>query len=297
LATLREEAQSPLDKEFLRLAEQRKKDSAIAVAPAQKRFEQAAQQILRKATQAGNLETANELKAMIDEASASAEDTKSASIKSTDPSSVVSSKINESQEKDFEFRFEGESVLITKYIGNSETVGVPAKIQGKPVFGIGDKAFSNNSNIKEIVLPETLEFIGWQAFSGCKNLSKLNMHQSLKIISGAAFEGTALKKLSISENVIRFAPSGWNLLESIEVDPKNKNYVSIDGVVYDKNIKTLINVPGGFKKKSLKLPNSVDKVISWSMAGSKIRTIHIPKNAIIEQNAFFGSGNIEVLRY
>ena len=35
LATLREEAQSPLDKEFLRLAEQREKDSAIAVAPAQ----------------------------------------------------------------------------------------------------------------------------------------------------------------------------------------------------------------------------------------------------------------------
>ena len=82
--------------------------------------------------------------------------------------------------------------------------------------------------------------------------------------------------------------------------------MSIDGVVYDKNIKTLINVPGGFKNKSLKVPNSVEKVIAWSVAGinppwnmsaSKLKTIHIPKNAIIEEKALAGSENIEVVRY
>jgi len=286
----------------LRLAEQREKDSAIAVAPAQKRFDLAAQQLLRKATQAGNLEAANELKAMIDEVSSSAEDTKSALIKSTDPSSKSSFKIKESPEKDFEFRFDGESVVITKYIGNSDKVGVPAKIQGKPVVGIGDKAFSNNSDIEEIALPETLEFIGMHAFLHCQKLSKINMPQSLKIIKGAFNVTPALKNLSIPANVISFWPSGWNWLESIEVDPKNKNYASIDGVVYDKNIEVLINVPGGFKKESLKLPNSVQKVNAWSVAGfsstaRKLKTIHIPKNAVIEKNAFFKSDNIEVVRY
>ena len=302
LATLREESQTPMEKELLRLAEQREKDSATAVAPAQKRFDLAAQQLIRKATQAGNLEAANELKAMIDEVSGSAEDTKSASIKSTDPSSKSSFKIKESPEKDFEFRFDGESVVITKYIGNSENVGVPEKIQGKQVVGIGNKAFSDNYNIKEIVLPGTLEFIGWVAFSGCKNLSKVNMPPSLKKIVSGAFIGTAIKKLSIPANVISFGPTGFNTnLESIEVDPENKSYVSIDGVVYDKNIKTLINVPCELKMKSLKLPDSVEKVIAFSVAGirsaSKLKEIHIPKNAIIEENAFAGSENIEVVRY
>ena len=238
---------------------------------------------------------------MIDEVSGSAEDTKSASIKSTDPSSKSSFKVKESPEKDFEFRFDGESVVITKYIGNSDKVGVPAKIQGKPVFGIGDKAFSNNSDIEEIALPETLEFIGMHAFLHCQKLSKINMPQSLKIIKGAFNVTPALKNLSIPANVISFWPSGWNWLESIEVDPKNKNYASIDGVVYDKNIKTLINVPCELKMKSLKLPDSVEKVIAFSVAGirsaSKLKEIHIPKNAIIEENAFAGSENIEVVCY
>ncbi|MFM8981740.1 MAG: hypothetical protein ACKOLA_02335, partial [Spartobacteria bacterium] len=145
LATLREESQTPMEKELLRLAEQREKDRAIAVAPAQKRFDLAAQQLIRKATQAGNLDAANELEAMIVEVSGSAEDNKIASTKSTDPSSKSSSKYKESPEKDFEIRLEGESVVITKYIGNSDKVGVPAKIQGKPVVGIGDNSFRDNS--------------------------------------------------------------------------------------------------------------------------------------------------------
>ncbi|MFM8983804.1 MAG: leucine-rich repeat protein, partial [Spartobacteria bacterium] len=138
-------------------------------------------------------------------------------------------------------------------------------------------------------------------------LSKINMPQSLKKILGGVFSQTGLKNLSIPANVFYFEPSGWNTnLESIEVDPKNKNYTSIDGVVYDKNIKTLINVPVGLKKKSLKVPNSVERVIAWSVAGinppwnssaSKLKTIHIPKNAIIEESALAGSENIEVVRY
>lgn len=307
LATLREEAQSPLDKEFLRLAEQREKDSAIAMAPAQKRFDLAAQQLIRKATQSGNLEAANELKAMIDEASSSAEDTKIASIKSTDPSSKSSSKYKECPEEDFKFQFDGESVAITKYIGNSDKVGVPAKIQGKPVMAIRWQAFKDNSNIEEIVLPETLEFIGYDVFKGCKNLSKINMPESLKTIRGEVVNGTALKKLSIPANVILLEQQVWSSnLESIEVDPENKNYVSIDGVVYDKNIKTLIFVPAGIKKKSLKVPNSVEKVIKGSMAGinppwnrssSQLKTIHIPKEAVIEEKAFAGSDSLKVVRY
>lgn len=65
LATLRQEASTPMDRELLRLAEQREKETAIASAPAQKRFDLATQQLLRKVTQTGNLEAANELKERI----------------------------------------------------------------------------------------------------------------------------------------------------------------------------------------------------------------------------------------
>ena len=56
------------EKELERLMAQRDREIASAVNPIQKRFELATQQLLRKALQTGDLEAANKLKVMIDEA-------------------------------------------------------------------------------------------------------------------------------------------------------------------------------------------------------------------------------------
>jgi formylglycine-generating enzyme required for sulfatase activity len=56
------------EKELERLMAQRDREIASAVNPIQKRFELATQQLLRKALQTGDLEVANKLKAMIDQA-------------------------------------------------------------------------------------------------------------------------------------------------------------------------------------------------------------------------------------
>jgi hypothetical protein len=239
---------------------------------------------------------------MIEEASGSPEDTKSASIKSTSPLSKSLSKLKESPENDFAVSFSEEGCVINKYAGDSRLVQVPASIKGKPVVGIEKHAFKGNSNIEEVVLPDTIKFINEYAFFGCSKLSKVNIPPQVTEVQHWVFQYTAIKKLILPASVTSFAANGWIVnLESIDVDPANENYTSVDGVLYDKQIKRLLNVPAGLKKKSLKLPNSVEKVSSWSMsgcmAGSKLKTIHIPKKAIIEDQAFNDAGNIEVVRY
>ena len=64
------------EKELERLMAQRDKEIASAVNPIQKRFELATQQLLRKALQTGDLEAANKLKAMIDQAGGAADGNK-----------------------------------------------------------------------------------------------------------------------------------------------------------------------------------------------------------------------------
>ena len=64
------------EKELERLMAQRDKEIASAVNPIQKRFELATQQLLRKALQTGDLEAANKLKAMIDQAGGAAGENK-----------------------------------------------------------------------------------------------------------------------------------------------------------------------------------------------------------------------------
>lgn len=58
-------ADSTYERELKRLSEQRDKEVAAAVAPIQKRFQAAAEQLLRRATQAGDLDAANRIKAQL----------------------------------------------------------------------------------------------------------------------------------------------------------------------------------------------------------------------------------------
>ena len=52
-------------------------------------------------------------------------------------------------------------------------VVVPSEIKGKPVTTIESNAFSNNSKIVNVELPDTIVTIGSRAFANCKNLKTL----------------------------------------------------------------------------------------------------------------------------
>lgn len=64
------------------------------------------------------------------------------------------------------------------------------KIDLKNVKEIGHLCFSNCSNLKEAVLPETLEQIGEKLFSKCYNLKKVNVGGNV-LLPENSFDGTA----------------------------------------------------------------------------------------------------------
>ena len=81
---------------------------------------------------------------------------------------------------------------------------------------------------------------------------------------------------------------GCEALTSIEVAEDNKNYDSIDGVLYDKEKKTLIQCPGG--KTNIEIPNSVTSIGSSAFEGCEALTsINIPNSVTeIGDDAFWG---------
>jgi hypothetical protein len=283
------------------LVDQRDKAAAIAAGPAEKRFDLAAQQLIRKATQTGNLDAATKLKDMIAEAKTSAASAPVEVAKIGSKSSSGSSKGKECPEKDFEVSFHDEGdgwCSIGKYIGNSKRVIVPASIQGKPVGVIRKCAFSGNHKIEEVVLPDTIGYIGVAAFGSCKNLSEIHLPQSLKKIDQNAFFGTGIKELNLPASLEFIAPIVRCLsMVKINVDPANPNYQSIDGVLYDKQVTTLLCVPSQLKMQKLKVPESVRSIAERSIMDSKLKSIQIPKDAQIAENAFPGSENVKVILY
>lgn len=68
----------------------------------------------------------------------------------------------------------------------SDTFVIESEINGCPVTAIENGAFSGTS-YTEIVLPDTIEYIGSQTFSSCGNLSKITFPEGLKYIGRNAF--------------------------------------------------------------------------------------------------------------
>ena len=82
---------------------------------------------------------------------------------------------------------------------------------------IGEAAFSNIKNLKEVLLPSCVHTIGLRAFERCVHLEKINL-ENVRTIDSSAFSGTALKSIALSCEIIsEYAFDGISSLESVEL--------------------------------------------------------------------------------
>ena len=160
---------------------------------------------------------------------------------------------------------------IKKYIDNgSKTVDIPSTIDGYKVTKIGNGAFSGCTGLKSVTIPSSVKEIGGGAFSGCTGLKSVTIPSSVTEIGMWAF-------------------TGCTGLKSITVDKNNKNYTSVDGVLFNKD-KTRILVYPSAKGSSYVIPGSVTYIGGWAFSGcTGLKSVTIPSSVTeIGAGAFSG---------
>ncbi len=101
----------------------------------------------------------------------------------------------------FEYSVQPEMTVRIVGFGGSGEVGVPDKIGGYSVTGVGTEAFMN-SGVTKVTLPEGVVFVGSSAFQGCGELEAVKLPESLKEIGTCCFCGCMkLKQIVIPKNV------------------------------------------------------------------------------------------------
>ena len=76
---------------------------------------------------------------------------------------------------------------ITGYSGNATALYIPGEIDGHEVVAIGDRAFENRTDLRTVMIPDSVTEIGSCAFNNCTNLSNVTLSQNLKYMEGRAF--------------------------------------------------------------------------------------------------------------
>ena len=95
---------------------------------------------------------------------------------------------------------------------------------------IGPYAFASCFELKEITVPDSVAEIADGTFSYCMNLETLNLGDELEYIGLRALEGTKVKSVYIGKSVANVlgAFAGCNTIENITVSSDNEHY-STDG--------------------------------------------------------------------
>ena len=129
---------------------------------------------------------------------------------------------------------------------------------------ISECLFSGCSNLRSVVIPEGVTKICMQAFLSCFALESIKIPSSVTTIESGAFSNcSSLTSIEIPAGVTSIDRNIFDRaygLTEIIVDENNPNYCSVDGVLFDKDQKTLISYPIGKTAAAYTVPGTVTSI-------------------------------------
>ena len=222
---------------------------------------------------------------------------------------------------------------LSEYEGSDTEVEIAAGVSGKPVTVIGDGAIWSNYNkylndeacVERVKLPDSITEIGGSAFPFVKEINlpkglkrigphalsnygseELEIPDSVEMIGSEAFSDSDLRRAVLPSSVQKIGPMPFQYcdqLEEILIGEENENYKTVDGVLYTKDGKKLIQYPGG-KGESYTVEEGTETIGYGAFAQSigdfvfdksgALRHVTFPGTLKkIENAAFFGCEELE----
>ena len=183
-----------------------------------------------------------------------------------------------------------------EYCINLRSITIPDS-----VTSISSSAFYGCTSLKSIAIPDSVTSICDLAFGDCTSLTSITIPNGVTSIDQYAFSGcTSLTSITIPDSVTSIndlAFRSCTSLTAINVATGNQNYVSANGVLFNKYKTTIICYPAGKKDKSYKIPDGVVIIGSCAFFDCKsLKSIIISDSVTwIGDLAFYGCASLTAI--
>ena len=149
---------------------------------------------------------------------------------------------------------------------NLTTVEMPDSITE-----VGSSCFMDNSKLENVKLSNNIKIINSQVFFGCTKLNNIELPENLEQISSECFSGTGITEMKLPRN-LKTIVNGSSLPPKLQtIDTSENSYFEfIDGVLYTKDLKTLLFALSNVTNINMK--ESVEKISTSAFENCSLLT-------------------------
>ena len=163
----------------------------------------------------------------------------------------------------------------------------------------GPLNFRYFTSLEEVSIPYNIELIPVYCFYGCEKLTSINIPYGIKSIGSCAFANcSSLKEINIPESLLSIEEiygspfTNCLKLEAINVDENNEIYISIQGIIYDKETRRMIWAPQAIEGDII-IPQGTSSITSFANR-THLTSISIPNGTnILYESQFNGCTNLK----
>lgn len=106
----------------------------------------------------------------------------------------------------YQINYDEETYSVMRYEGNEENVLIPSEYGGKPVTILYDKLFAGHSEIKSVVIPDSVTDLGEFLFDGCMDLHHISLPSGLLYLWGYTFARCGIEEIILPDTLKRIPP-------------------------------------------------------------------------------------------